>query len=144
MLRYSNRSIFGILDWRPKFYMANSNNVTEVDLFNRVLGNLMRKLKEKAASSDSRLKFAADNATDVNLNFQTIYGLVQCTPDLSEQDCNDCLEFAISEIPTCCNNKIGGRAVKPSCNIRYEVYRFADPTTVINQVETSPSEEGNY
>ncbi|XP_039685907.1 cysteine-rich receptor-like protein kinase 29 isoform X3 [Medicago truncatula] len=141
MLRYSNQSIFGILEWSPKFYMSNPNNVTEVDPFNRVLGNLMRKLREIAASSDSRLKFAADNATDVNLNFQTIYGLVQCTPDLSEQDCNDCLEFAISEIPIYCYNKIGCRVVKPSCNIRYEVYRFSDPTTVINQDEHSPSEE---
>jgi len=144
MLRYSNQSIFGVVEGSPKFYMWNPNNVTDEKVFNRVLGNLMRKLKEIAASGDSRLKFATDNATDVNLNFQTIYGLVQCTPDLSKQDCNDCLEFAISEIPICCNNKIGGRALKPSCNIRYEVYRFSDPTTVINQDETFPSEEGNY
>jgi len=144
MLRYSNRSIFDNMEDSPTFYMSNTNNVTEVGQFNQVLGNLMRKLKEIAASSDSRRKFATDNATDVNLNFQTIYGLVQCTPDLSEQDCNDCLERAISEIPTCCNNKIGGRVVKPSCNIRYETSRFYNSTTVIDQDETLPSEEGNY
>ena len=143
MLRYSNRSIFGVMEASPSFYMANPNNVTEVDQFNPVLGNLMRKLREIAASSDSRLKFATDSAPDVNLIFQTIYGLVQCTPDLSQQDCNNCLEGAISEIPSCCNNKIGGRVVKPSCNIRYETYRFYDPTPVIDPDETSPSEEGN-
>ncbi|MCI85534.1 cysteine-rich receptor-like protein kinase, partial [Trifolium medium] len=45
--------------------MSNTNSVTEVDQFNRVLGNLMRKLKEKAASSDdSRFKYATDNAAD--------------------------------------------------------------------------------
>jgi len=112
-----------------------------VDQFNQVLGNLMRKLNEIAASGDSRRKFAAGNAT---LNFETIYGLVQCTPDLSGQDCNDCLQRAISEIPSVFNNKIGGRVLKRSCNIRYEIYSFYGPTTVIDQDETSPPEEGNY
>ncbi|XP_058769616.1 cysteine-rich receptor-like protein kinase 44 [Vicia villosa] len=136
MLRYSNRSIFGINEESPSFYMWNLNNASEVDQFNQVLGNLMTKLKEKAASSDSRRKFATDNDTDVN--FQTIYGLVQCTPDLSYQDCTDCLEAAISEIPRCCNNKKGGRVVKPSCNIRYENYRFYDPTPILDPEKTSP------
>jgi len=141
MLRYSNRSIFGIMEASFSYYKWNNRNVTDVDQFNQVLGNLMRKLNEIAASGDSRRKFAAGNAT---LNFETIYGLVQCTPDLSGQDCNDCLQRAISEIPSVFNNKIGGRVLKRSCNIRYEIYSFYGPTTVIDQDETSPPEEGNY
>ncbi|WJX14846.1 non-specific serine/threonine protein kinase [Trifolium repens] len=142
MLRYSNRSIFGIMQGSPTFYMWNTNSVTEVDQFNRVLGNLMKKLKEKAASSDdSRFKYATGNATDVNLNFQTIYGLVQCTPDLSMQECNHCLEDAILEIPRCCNNKIGARVVKPSCIIRYESHLFYDPPSVVDPDEPSPPQE---
>jgi hypothetical protein len=74
----------------------------------------------------------------VNLNFETIYGLVQCTPDLSLQDCNRCLDAAISEIPSCCINKIGDRVVKPSCIIRYESYLFYDPPSVVDQDEPSP------
>ncbi|KAK2405005.1 putative receptor protein kinase [Trifolium repens] len=142
MLRYSNRSIFGVMEGEPSFRRSNPNSVTEVDQFKQVLGNLMKKLKEKAASSDdSRFMYAADNATDVNLNFQTIYGLVQCTPDLSLQDCHRCLDDAISEIPSCCNNKIGGKVVKPSCNIRYESSLFYGPTPVIDSNETPPPKE---
>ncbi|PNY15656.1 cysteine-rich receptor-like protein kinase [Trifolium pratense] len=123
----------------PSFYMANVNNVTHADQFNRALGNLMKKLKEKAASSnDSRVKYATGNETDTSLNFQTIYGLVQCTPDLSFQDCTSCLEDAIYEIPSCCNNKMGGRFFKPSCKIRFESSLFYDPPTVVDTVETSP------
>ncbi|XP_058754074.1 cysteine-rich receptor-like protein kinase 10 [Vicia villosa] len=135
MLRYSNRSIFGINEESPTFYIWNIYNTSEVDQLNQVLGNLMTKLKEKAASSDSRRKFATDNDTDVN--FQTIYGLVQCTPDLSYQDCTDCLEAAISEI-SCCNDKKGARVNKPSCNIRYENYRFYNLTPIIDLEKTSP------
>ncbi|WVY97536.1 hypothetical protein V8G54_029687 [Vigna mungo] len=122
MLRYSNGSIFGILDSNPDFYMWNQNNATEAAEFNQVLQNLLRELKDKAASGDSRRKYATDN--DTTTNFQAIYGLVQCTPDLTQTQCNDCLDVAISQIPICCNDKRGGRVLGPSCNIRYEDYRF--------------------
>ncbi|KAK2405021.1 putative receptor protein kinase [Trifolium repens] len=150
MLRYSNRSIFGIMEGLPSFYMSNSKNVTQVDQFNQVLGDLMKKLKEKAASSnDSRVKYSTGNETDVNLNFQTVYGLVQCTPDLSFQDCTRCLDDAIYEIPTCCNNKMGGRVIKPSCSFRFESALFYDApvvdtddlTPVVDTDGTSPPQE---
>jgi hypothetical protein len=144
MLRYSNRSIFGIMEGLPAFYLWNTNNVSQVDQFNHVLGDLMKKLKEKAASSnDSRVKYATGNETDVKLNFQTIYGLVQCTPDLSSQDCMDCLNGVIAEIPTCCSNKLSARIIEPSCNIRYESYLFYDPPLVVDTDEISPP-QGTY
>ncbi|WJX21085.1 non-specific serine/threonine protein kinase [Trifolium repens] len=132
MLRYSNRSIFGIMEQFPWSYIASRDIETEVNQYNRALGNLMKKLKEKAASSnDSRVKYATGNETDVNLNFETIYGLVQCTPDLSSQDCMDCLNGAISEIPFCCSKMYSVRVVEPSCNIRYESYPFYGPSLVV-------------
>ncbi|KAI4298614.1 hypothetical protein L6164_032150 [Bauhinia variegata] len=126
MLRYSNRSIFGIMEASPPFYLANGKNATEVNQFNQVLRDLLDSLRSKAASGDSLRKYAAANTTGPS--FQTIYGLVQCTPDLSEQECNDCLVGAFSKMPFCCDSKIGGRVVGPSCNFRYEIYRFFEPT----------------
>jgi len=146
MLRYSNRSIFGVLDASSDLYMWNLNNATEAVEFNQVLHTLLRELKNKAASGDSRRKYATDN--DTTTNFQAIYGLVQCTPDLTQNDCNDCLDTAIEQIPTCCQDKRGGRVLGPSCNLRYEDYRFYEHTTIIDP-ETPPSttntsSEGTY
>ncbi|KAG4907703.1 hypothetical protein JHK86_056187 [Glycine max] len=152
MLRYSNRTIFGNLEFQPGQYVANFYNVTDVDEFKQALVNLMGKLKGVAASGDSRRKYATDNVTTGN--FETIYGLMQCTPDLSKTQCNDCLDGTISVIPTCCNDKVGARVVRPSCNIRYEVYRFYEQTTVLDPeippsspapppfADTSPEPEG--
>ncbi|KAI4295814.1 hypothetical protein L6164_035818 [Bauhinia variegata] len=137
MLRYSNRSIFGIMEDSPSFFMWNQNNATEVDQYNQDLRSLLDSIRNRAASGDSLQKFAAENRTGPS--FQTIFGLVQCTPDLSEQECNDCLIRAISDIPTCCDNKIGGRVVRPSCNIRYENYRFFDATAYAPPPQVSPS-----
>jgi hypothetical protein len=49
---------------------------------------------------------------------------MQCTPDINYLDCNQCLVQAIANLPSCCGNKIGGRVIRPSCNLRYENYRF--------------------
>jgi hypothetical protein len=128
MLRYSNRSIFGILETLPDFYMSNLNNVSAnyVDQFNDDLSTLLESLRREAVAGGSLRKFAAGNATAPN--FQTLYALVQCTPDLSEKDCSDCLRGTIEGIPQCCDGKQGGRVVKPSCNIKFEVYPFYNST----------------
>ncbi|KAL0011616.1 hypothetical protein SO802_006724 [Lithocarpus litseifolius] len=77
--------------------------------------------------------FAFYNTRDVSdsapaPNLQTIYALLECTPDLSKLECNSCLEQVQSYIPQCCNGKQGGKYVTPSCDIRFEVYSFYDPS----------------
>lgn len=126
MLRYSNKSINSVLDTQPTFLFTNVRNISgDVNEFNQALQNLLRSLRSAAASGDSRLKFATGNTT---ASFPTIYGLVQCTPDLTELQCLDCLDEAIREIPRCCGGKIGGRVYKPSCLLWFEIERFFDPT----------------
>ncbi|KAK9997132.1 hypothetical protein SO802_021818 [Lithocarpus litseifolius] len=129
MLRYTFRDVFGIMEDSPVFYMWNTNNVSaNVDQFNQDLRTLLDSQRGQAAKGGSLRKFAAGNATAPN--FQTLYSLVQCTPDLSEQDCSDCLVGAMGDIPQCCDGKQGGRVVRPSCNLRYEVSLFYDPTAI--------------
>ena len=86
MLRYSLRNIFGIMENSPSFYMWNYNNVSSnLDKFNQDLRTLLDGLRVQAVAGGSLRKFAEANATAPN--FQTLYALVQCTPDLSQQDC---------------------------------------------------------
>lgn len=117
-LRYSNRSIFGSLETSPAYYAWNVHNATQVNQFNRVLKDLLDSLRSKAVLGDSRRKYAAASVSGPN-NI-TIYGLVQCTPDLSVTDCDNCLLQSIKEVPKCCDSTIGARIVRPSCNLRYE------------------------
>lgn len=128
MLRYSNASIFGTgaVQTSPSFFMWNSANTSDVEEFNQVLGNLMVSLRNKAASGDWQSKFATGQANVSS--FETIYGLMQCTPDLSSLSCSNCLEGATNNIPNCCDGKRGGRVVRPSCNLRFETYRFYEFT----------------
>ncbi|XP_054787220.1 cysteine-rich receptor-like protein kinase 44 isoform X1 [Prosopis cineraria] len=137
MLRYSNQSIYGVMEsnfWVP---LWNVNNATDQDKFDQVVNELLDRLRMKAANGDSLLKYAAANESGPS--FQTVYGAVQCTPDLSQQDCVDCLVEAISHIPDCCSTKRGGRVIMPSCNIRYENYRFFVPVAQDSPPSPSPS-----
>ncbi|XP_057442357.1 cysteine-rich receptor-like protein kinase 44 isoform X2 [Lotus japonicus] len=105
MLRYSNRSIFGTMEIRPEIYLANVNNVTKVDEFNQALRSLFYDLRNRAKSGDSRLKYATGNVSGPD--FLDLYGLMQCTPDLSSLKCDECLSGAVGELPGCCDSKIG-------------------------------------
>jgi len=131
MLRYSNRSIFGLMESKPELPLWNPFNETEGSKYNKVLlGNLLYDLKTEAASGDSMKKYAVGNVTGnatanvTGSNFRYIYSLMQCTPDVSSLECNECLEQAIDSLPYEFENTMGARVLKPSCNIRYELYPF--------------------
>ena len=81
MLCYSNRSMFGIVQTFPKFYMWKPYNATVLAEFNQALRSLMDKLRTTATVGDYPRKYAAANVSGPA--FQNIYGLEQCTPDLS-------------------------------------------------------------
>ncbi|GAB4831020.1 hypothetical protein Ancab_005035 [Ancistrocladus abbreviatus] len=124
MLRYSNSSIFGVEEESPSPILFNTGNVSDVEQFNQKLGGLLSSLQTIAASGDSRRKFATGEANVSN--FEKTYALMQCTPDLSRQDCFNCLGSSINEIPNCCSGSKGAQVLKPSCILRYEIYLFYD------------------
>ena len=140
MLRYSFRDIFGIMEISPPFYMCSGNNVSaNYDQFSQDLRTLLDSQRGRAAAGGSLRKFAAGNATAPNN--QTLYSLVQCTPDLSDQDCRDCLFGAMEDIRNYCAGKQRGRVIKPSCNLRFDVALFYD-ATADNASNNTPAAKG--
>ncbi|XP_062087466.1 cysteine-rich receptor-like protein kinase 44 [Humulus lupulus] len=128
MLRYSNRSMLGSPDTTPRFFMSNVNNVSSSNAkaYFEDLRTLLDELKSKAASGGSLRKYATGSASAPE--FLTIYALVQCTPDLSELQCINCLDTMYGRIPACCDGKVGGRVIGPSCSVRYEKNLFYGST----------------
>ncbi|XP_065878501.1 cysteine-rich receptor-like protein kinase 26 isoform X2 [Euphorbia lathyris] len=120
-LRYPNRSIFGVMETWATVSRWSPKNASDVNQFNWALQTLLSRLQSKAAAGSSTRKFATGNET---AGFETIFGLVQCTPDLSEQKCQECLVAAFRKIPFCCEGRHGGRVSNPSCSLRYENYQF--------------------
>ncbi|GAB2298801.1 hypothetical protein Dimus_032879 [Dionaea muscipula] len=138
MLRYSDQSIFGVWDQSGVGgTLKNVNNVSDIGQFSQTLSNLLKSLQTQAASGDSHLKFATGvaNVSD----FLQVYGLVQCTPDLSQVDCFNCLGGMINGIPTCCDGSRGARFLQPSCTLRYEIYKFYNSIDAPSPPAEAPS-----
>ncbi|KAG2688146.1 hypothetical protein I3760_09G080900 [Carya illinoinensis] len=104
----------------------NVRNASDIVGFKNVLIPLLDRLRKSAALGNSTRKFAL--GSEATSDFQTIYALLECTPDLNSLYCTSCLEQLVGYTSYCCNGlKVGGKFVTPSCDLRYEIYSFYDP-----------------
>ncbi|XP_021766967.1 cysteine-rich receptor-like protein kinase 25 [Chenopodium quinoa] len=120
MVRYSNQSFFGKLDEMPADQMLSGDDVQgNITHYTELVNNMMSVIANRAPFDGSQKKFATyiTNFTA----FGTLYGLGQCTPDLSPNDCKSCLENGASKLSTLVQ---GARYFQPSCFVRYELYPF--------------------
>ncbi|XP_052179041.1 cysteine-rich repeat secretory protein 38-like [Diospyros lotus] len=120
--KYSNEEFFGEIDNKNKFYMFNVKDVQDPESFNKKTKYLLSQLANKAYVNP-----VLYGTGELELEgSRKLYGLVQCTRDLSSSDCKKCLDGAISELLDCCDGKEGGRVIGGSCNFRYEIYPFVN------------------
>ncbi|KAH6812846.1 hypothetical protein C2S51_021864 [Perilla frutescens var. frutescens] len=127
MVRYSNNTIVGTLATSPYYILYNLLNVSSPQQFIEARASLLDELREQAAEGGPLRKAAAGNRTSASEDWR-IYGLVQCTPDLSPENCSSCLAEAARFLPLCCEASQGARVYMPSCNIRYENSPFVNLT----------------
>ncbi|KAM1456054.1 hypothetical protein ACFX13_005235 [Malus domestica] len=123
MLRYGNVSFFRKMNESPSAYFPNPLNATEPNQFNKLVAETVTGLVPVAANAQTGAKKFAMKQVNYD-GFEQLYSLVQCTPDLSSTDCDQCLRGAIELLPKCCDGRKGGRVLFPSCNIRYESFPF--------------------
>ncbi|XP_076926692.1 cysteine-rich receptor-like protein kinase 8 [Bidens hawaiensis] len=123
LLKYSNAEILGTNDMkRDLLFLFNKDTFPDKNQFNGFLYPFMNKLRDEAAAGSSLLKFAMDNTSGPDTS--TLYGLAQCVPILSEAQCKECLAYAINQLSSCCDGRIGALVLMARCNIRYEIYEF--------------------
>lgn len=122
MLRYANLFIFGLLDIETlavQYTLANYSDPLRLEL---VRNATMERLTMQAAYNSTR-GFAT--GVGVITSSDTLYGLVQCTPDLLGKPCEICLRIALAEM----SSQVGtGRVTSmifmPSCVLHYSLGPF--------------------
>lgn len=140
LVRYSDRSFFGILEldkYSEEGYNVNdikSNNLTQ---FYLVWESLMDMVVRKASMGSSRLKYATGEADFTT--FLKIYALMQCTPDLSQDDCDSCLRETVGSYERCCHGKQGGYVEMANCWLRWDLYPFYTSNPATNATSLSPA-----
>ncbi|MBA0629006.1 hypothetical protein Godav_023630 [Gossypium davidsonii] len=126
MLRHANHNFFSVMEVIPSFTVPNPNDISpsSQDQFNETFPMLMEILMKNASSSS--------NFATGNMNFtdsEKVYGLVQCTSDISKTDCRICLQGAMVELSECCGKK-RGRVLRPSCIAWFELSLFYDSSSI--------------
>lgn len=138
-LKYSNASVMGdIYRFGAYAFVMNQESVSDKVRFVGALTGLMYGLIAKASGGNSLLKFATGETTGPDST--TIYGLVQCTPELTKMQCGDCLENAYDGyVANDLSGRLGGTIFLPMCRYSYGLSRFFNDTTPAPSISSSPS-----
>jgi len=140
LLKYSNASILTNNDMeRDAFKMRNANSFPDTRQLYGLLYPFMDKLRGEAAAGSSLLKFAMEDTTGPGSS--TIYGLTQCIPFISQAQCDECLEYAVNQLPSCCDGSLGAVVLMVRCNIRYEMYEFYINPAILPPPSTTTSSQ---
>ncbi|MCL7029717.1 hypothetical protein MKW94_008295, partial [Papaver nudicaule] len=132
-VRYSNRSFFSIMIDKPSFTLRGANMVTNPDEFNpgfdKLMNNLLAKVGSNGVSSSSSTNrnLFAGATIDVSRS-QKIYGLAQCSSDISVKDCKKCLGGEVEDFRKRFSGRVSGRVICWSCYLRYETLSSYQPT----------------
>ncbi|XP_039129811.1 cysteine-rich receptor-like protein kinase 10 isoform X5 [Dioscorea cayenensis subsp. rotundata] len=122
LLGYSNQNFLSSTNDSNPLIMYNAQNLSDPEKFNRLEVDLivMDMIARSAANSSRRF---ATWETPVTVSYHKIYGLGQCTPDLSGDQCYLCLKGVFKVIPDFVYSR-GLRVIGVRCNFRFELYQF--------------------
>ncbi|RDX98472.1 Cysteine-rich receptor-like protein kinase 25, partial [Mucuna pruriens] len=138
ILRYSNHNFFGNLTITPSWYVVGTKNITNPEELQKA-EDYMQSLKREATVESNKLyAMGSFNLSDG----EERYGMVQCSRDLTNDECSQCLEDMIDKVPQCCRGNLGWQVLAPSCLIKYDDYMFYQITNQTSSPLPNPARKG--
>uniref|UniRef100_A0ACD5Z0B8 Uncharacterized protein n=1 Tax=Avena sativa TaxID=4498 RepID=A0ACD5Z0B8_AVESA len=123
-----NSPVINALDVNGSTFVGwDSRNATSRDTFLSLVGALFGEMAIYGAYNSSVRRFASA-VMYINPEMPLVYGLAQCTPDLSPGQCTHCFQGLEELNKQWYDGREGGRILGVRCNFRYEAYQFYDGT----------------
>ncbi|KAJ6292231.1 hypothetical protein OIU78_024409 [Salix suchowensis] len=118
IVHYANRYFFGSLELSPTSALYNTGKMdaTQFD-------QAWSAVRDIATRANSTRNMLAAETTDLS-STQTIYVFMQCTPDVSQSNCGECLQQSVDDYKSCCYSYQGGVVQKPNCFFRWDLYPY--------------------
>ncbi|KAM3354804.1 hypothetical protein ACQJBY_025511 [Aegilops geniculata] len=122
MLKFSNQNFLATtVNGDSILILENSESLTtSADYFKLFLFMLVNGTAQSATKSSRRF---ITSQLDIS-SFLTLYCVMQCTPDLTVDDCAACFWEALQYMLNYIDRKRGGRILGTRCTVRYEIYPF--------------------
>ncbi|KAF5943357.1 hypothetical protein HYC85_017434 [Camellia sinensis] len=132
-VRYSHLPFFSSMVYNGLYPDSNKQekSISDRVSFINVLKDFMNKISDEAILNPSNLMFVTGK-TKFSRN-ESIYGLVQCTRDISHSDCRGCLNDEFGDLEACCGYRQGGTIFSRNCNMRFQLYQFYNEPTINGQ-----------
>ncbi|KAF3506466.1 hypothetical protein F2Q69_00002741 [Brassica cretica] len=141
LVRSSNHS-FGNLELSPPVIGASLNHFAQsinMTLFMQQWEYTVNKTLEAATKADTSSVHKYYSAVHAEFTeFQNVYMMMQCTPDITSQDCKQCLGDSVKYFREQFRGKTGGMASFPSCLFRGDLYPFQAAFGDVTRVPALP------
>jgi len=119
-IRYSNNNFFGNLTTTPSWEIVEAKNSTDPEELQKAESYMQSLKREATVESNKLYAMGGFNLSDG----EERYGLVQCSRDLTNDECSQCLDAMIQKVPQCCGTKRSWQVLAPSCLIKYDDFMF--------------------
>ncbi|CAN8237956.1 unnamed protein product [Cochlearia groenlandica] len=142
LVHSSNDSMFGRVKLIPPVVQASPNSIEpskNLTLFFQQWEAIVNKTLEEATTGkpSSVIKYYSAAKAEFT-EFPNVYMLMQCTPDLTSQDCKKCLGVCVRYFRKDYRGRDGGMASNPSCYFRWDLYAFHGAFDNVTRVPATP------
>ncbi|CAF2076995.1 BnaC01g31750D [Brassica napus] len=125
-LYFSTIDSLGMIDYDNNFCMSNATKISD-DLYNQVKPRHFIDDMIQNATREAKREAPYYMAEEKRVGKETIYGMAECSFDMSQKNCRKCLERNNFYFARCFWDKLGARVLGKSCSFRYEFYPFILP-----------------
>jgi Salt stress response/antifungal len=130
MLRYSNIYFFSDLN-TAGYRVCNTQNWSDPHHFDLAVVEMVSLISQNAVHSGQMFSTGMVNLTVSD----KIYGLVQCTRDLTGDQCLQCLNVSMQYLEDYCYGNVLGITLAYSCILWFETDKFfnSDPVLIVRE-----------
>ncbi|XP_010466461.1 PREDICTED: cysteine-rich repeat secretory protein 18-like [Camelina sativa] len=129
LVEFSSFDTTGQINYDDNFCLTSAKNLSNdvINFFDRVafLSNLTKlavtKIDKKIEGVKKPVLYSAGER---RFGRNNLYGMVQCSADLSGRGCEECISYYLTHFQECWKPKQGVRVLSRSCSYRYELYPF--------------------
>ncbi|KAF8049745.1 hypothetical protein N665_2127s0005 [Sinapis alba] len=128
LVRSSIHSTFGNLELEPAVLYPSPDGIDpskNMTLFEQEWDGMVNRTVEATTDAETSSVLKYHGAIEAEFTeFQNVYMLMQCTPDITSQDCNRCLRDCVTLFKNQVWGRRGGEVNRPSCFFRWDFYTF--------------------
>ncbi|CAF1919576.1 putative cysteine-rich receptor-like protein kinase 39 isoform X1 [Brassica napus] len=145
LVRSSIHSTFGNLELEPAVQYPSPDGIDpskNMTLFEQEWDGMVNRTVEAATGAETSSVLKYHGAIEAEFTeFENVYMLMQCTPDITSQDCNRCLRECVTLFKNQFWGRRGGEVNRPSCFFRWDFYTFHGAFGNVTRLPSPPAQE---